>query len=463
LELDFRASRFSTIERYSFGYIRYANIYVPSSVSQINSYAFCGCQYVNIYMQGAAPTLASTNAFSDISNYKIYAPWTNVVSYTTGTNWASLASNIVGYATAGTFAAGDTLPEYNAEGYAVTWYTDEARTNQVTVCPSDSPALYCTPDVSKVKQLITIVNFGPIVLAITDSNGNTVNTSYGFIPCNSGETYTINAPTTEAGYTCYIKADDVKVTTFPYQLTVGDSDIAITCIAYDSTSVNPDFEKASWRELKTAVKTGVASSMYADDVGKTKEVTLKDGQTIHLRLSNNTANLYELADGSGTTGFAFEFVEQLSTAYCMNSANSNSGGWNTSDMRNTVMPMVLALLPDEVQEVIATVKRKSCQHGNSGTLVESEDTVFLLFDPEVFGNTGYARSEEKLANTRWQYYANNDTATARIKQRNGDNQYWWLGSPRDNDSSRFCGVSNSGNVNSTYAFYSMGVAPGFCL
>lgn len=463
MELDFRASKFSTVDQYSFGYIRYANIYLPSAVSQINAYAFYGCQNVKIFMQGAAPALASTSAFQNMSNYKIYAPWTNVVSYTTGTNWSSITSNVIGYAPANTFTAGDPLPGYNAEGYALTWYSDEAKTTQVTTCPAGSPILYCVPGATKEKQVITIVNSGPIVLAVTKS-GALVDTSLGFILCESGETYNINASTSEQGYTYYIKVDGVKVTTFPYALTVGSSDITINGTAYDPTAVNPDFNEASWRELKTAVETGVATTLYANDVGKTKEVTLKNGQTVHLRLSNDTADLAELADGTGTTGFGFEFVECYGAAtYQWNTTDTNIGGWNASYMRNTTMPIILAQLPDEVQEVIATVKRKSVYSGTDGTLVESEDKLFCLFEREIFASRSCSRQEEWNANTRWQYYAQNDTNAARIKQRNGSATNWYEGSPRENSTNRICCVSASGVASSSIAIDNRGVAPGFFL
>lgn len=463
MELDFRASKFSTVDQYSFGYIRYANIYLPSAVSQINAYAFYGCQNVKIFMQGAAPALASTSAFQSMSNYKIYAPWTNIVSYTTGTNWSSISSNVIGYAPANTFTAGDTLPGYNAEGYALTWYSDEAKTTQVTTCPAGSPILYCVPGATKEKQVITIVNSGPIVLAVT-KNGTPVDTSLGFILCESGETYNINASSSEPGYTYYIKVDGVKVTQFPYALTVGSSDIAINGTAYDPTAVNPDFAEASWRELKTAVETGVATTLYANDVGKTKEVTLKNGQVVHLRLSNNTTDLAELADGTGTTGFGFDFAECYGAAtYQWNTTNTNVGGWNDSYMRNTVMPIILAQLPDEVQEVIATVKRKSVYSGTDGTLVESEDKLFCLFEREIFASRNYSRQEEWNANTRWQYYAQNDTNAARIKQRNGSNTYWYEGSPREYGTNGVCYVYYNGVANANSASYDRGVAPAFFL
>lgn len=463
MELDFRTSKFSTVDQYSFGYIRYANIYLPSAVSQINAYAFYGCQNVKIFMQGAAPALASTSAFQGMSNFKINAPWTNIVSYTTGTNWSSITSNVIGYAPANTFTAGDPLPGYNAEGYALTWYSDEAKTTQVTTCPAGSPILYCVPGATKEKQVITIVNSGPIVLAVT-KNGTPVDVSLGFILCENGETYSINASSSEPGYTYYIKVDGVKVTQFPYALTVGSSDIAINGTAYDPTAVNPDFAEATWRELKTAVETGVATTLYANDVGKTKEVTLKNGQTIHLRLSNNTADLAELADGTGTTGFGFEFVECYGAAmYRWNTTNTNVGGWNASYMRNTVMPIILAQLPDEVQEVIATVKRKSVYSGTDGTLVESDDKLFCLFEREIFTSRNYSRQEEWNANTRWQYYAQNDTNAACIKQRNGSNTAWYEGSPYSSSSCIVCCVYTDGYATGTDAGNNRGVAPGFFL
>lgn len=463
MELDFRASKFNTIDQYSLSYIRYANIYVPSSVKTINSYAFYYNQYVNIYMQGAAPTLASTSAFSNASNYKIFVPWGNVISYTKGTNWTSIASNIVGYAPAGTFTAGDTLPLYNGDGYAVTWYSDEAKTTQVTTCPTGSPILYCVPGDTKVKQVVTILSSGPITLSVTDSSGNAVDFSYGFFLCAEGETYSIGASTDREGYTYYIKVDGEKVTSFPYSLTVGADDITINGTAYDPTAVNPDFAEATWRELKTAVETGVAATMYASNIGDTKEVTLTDGQTIHLRLSNCVNDLYSYADGSGATGFFLEFADSINTTYYMNSTNTNAGGWDASYMRNTVMPLVRDLLPDEVKEVMAQVITKSCKSGTDGTLVESVDDLMLLAEREVFSSRSYSRSEEWNALKRLEYYEQNDTSSARIKKLNGSSNSWWLRSSRYSTSDYFCTVNGNGYADYNGASGYYGVAPGFCL
>ena len=461
MQLDFRASTFGTVDQYAFSYIRYADIYLPSSVTQINNYAFQTCQYVNLFMQGPAPTLASTAAFNNTTSMKIYAPWTYLAGYMNGTNWSSMSSNIIGYAPAGTFAAGATLPQYNAEGYEVTWYSDAEKTTQITTCPTGSPMIYCTVGSTKIKQVVTVATTGPITLAITDSNNNPVDISYGFFLCNNGDVFTINA-TTLPDYTCFIKVGDTKVTSFPYVLTVGSSDISITGNAYDPSRVNPNFVTASWEEIKLAVDNGIADTLYASYVGSSKAITLTNGTSIHVRLANVAGALYDYASGGGSTGFVLEFVELYQTAQ-MNTSGTNNGGWNASYMRSTIMPQIYALLPSDLKEVIATVKTKSCYSGYDGTLVESEDTLFLPADPEIFGSSGYSRTEEKNALTRWQYYADNDTAAARIKNLNGSADNWWTRSPRQDSSSSFCVVNGSGSAYITNASSGRGVAPGFCI
>lgn len=461
MRLDMRNSKFNTVDQYSLGYIRYADIYLPAAVVNINNYAFYGCQNINIYMTGAAPTLASTNAFSNMSNYRIFAPWTYLASYTEGTNWTNYSANIVGYAAAGSFTAGDTLPRYNAEGYEMTWYTDEAKTNQVTVCPAGSPMLYCTHGGVKVKQVVTIAISGPLTLAITDSNNVPVDYSYGFFLCSAGENYNI-AASSLAGYTYSINVNGTKVTAFPYTLAVSNTDIAIKGTAYDPTAVNPDYVNATWREIKTAAEAGIAGELYADYVGnEDRTINLTNGQTVAIRLSNASQELYELADGSRMGCLGFEFVDAVNGTYKMNDSNTNNGGWHESKMRNTHMAEFFDMLPDELKELIATVKTISVKSGYDGTLVESEDKLFLLAEREIFGSRQYSRPEEWNSLNRWEYYEQNDTPAARIKNVNGSPYTCFERSAYSGNSSGFCCVGNSGNANGSSAGSSRGAAPAF--
>lgn len=143
MTLDFRKSTFASVPDNSLSYIRSGDIYLPETVTQIKSRAFAYGNYINVYMGGVAPALTHTNIFESVPNYAVYVLWNYAGSYKTDANWATYADKITAFAPAGTFSAGETLPENNAEGYPVTWYTDTEKTNAVTVCPEGSPILYC--------------------------------------------------------------------------------------------------------------------------------------------------------------------------------------------------------------------------------------------------------------------------------------------------------------------------------
>ena len=224
----------------------------------------------------------------------------------------------------------------------------------------------------------------------------------------------------------------------------------------------PTFAEATPLQLKKNVLSGKAVDLYS--VGDTRQITLKNGQTITLRIANNTTDLYERSDGSGTTGFVLEFVECYGTKYYMNATNTNNGGWNASYIRTTVMPLILAQLPDEWQEVVATVKIKAGNGYSTGNaVIESDDKLFLPAEREIFGSLNYSSQTEYIALTRWQWYAQHDMDTDRIKTFNGSAVIWWERSPSSVDNNYFCEVRNSGTGFVTDAYDKAAIAPAFCL
>ena len=226
--------------------------------------------------------------------------------------------------------------------------------------------------------------------------------------------------------------------------------------------VEPTFAEATPAQLKKNVLSGKAVDLYS--VGDTRQITLKNGQTITLRLANNTTDLYERSDGSGTTGFVLEFVECFGTRYYMNTTNTNDGGWNASYMHTMVMRHILAQLPDEWQEVVATVKIKAGNGYSTGNaVIESDDKLFLPAEKEIFASRVNSAPGEWDALTRWQWYTQHDTSADKIKTFNGSAASWWERSPYDNDSETFSNVTRTGNGGSYYATVEYAVAPAFCL
>ncbi len=153
------------------------------------------------------------------------------------------------------------------------------------------------------------------------------------------------------------------------------------------------------------------------------------------------------------------------TWFNMNNANTNSGGWEASQMRQNIMPLIKAAFPSDLKVVIKTSTIYTDNTGNgSGNVVptSTQDDVFLLAEYEIFGARANATTQEANYLKQYSYYSagnskvkykHNATASAAI----------WLGrSPNSNNSLTFRGINESGSTNySPIAAYSFGVAPAF--
>ena len=461
-ELDFRNSTFKTVDQYSLGgsssyKMQYANIYLPTTVTAINAYAFYYADNINVYFYNETPpTLSASTCFSGATNYKLFVPYASLHAYKAAANWSSLTAYIIGYAPEGTFEAGAELPTYDNAGYALTWYTDAAKTNAVTVAPEIGD-LYCEGG-DRIMWVVTASEVENAQLVITDSNGDVHEGTPAYIPIEYAAVTIDIEVENDYDYRAYLGTTAVV---FPYEVEL-TSDLSFRYFVLDD-NFNADFTTATWAEIQKASLAGIAADLYADYLGTTRAITLKNGTTMNVRLVNNTADMYERSDGSGSTGLVFQFEELYATTYKMNSSNTNSGGWNSSYMRSTVMPIILAQLPDDLQAVLATVNIKGCNSGTSGTLNTSADKLFLPAEREIFSSRTYSRTEEWNALKQWGYYAKNTAASYRIKKRSGTATTWWLRSPYSGSTYSFVNVYTSGYVNGNYASYAYGVAPGFCI
>ena len=89
-----------SISNYAFRYCySLTSIVIPNAVTSIGTYAFnncCGIHYFDFTNHTAVPTLANTNAFTDIpADCEIRVPTALYDEWIAATNWADLASQIV--------------------------------------------------------------------------------------------------------------------------------------------------------------------------------------------------------------------------------------------------------------------------------------------------------------------------------------------------------------------------------
>lgn len=207
--------------------------------------------------------------------------------------------------------------------------------------------------------------------------------------------------------------------------------------------ITESIKQSTWAELKTAAQAGELSCILKS--GDLIPFTLKNGEEVAVRATR---------DDGGKWFFVLE--DCLADTHRMNSRATNKGGWAECEMRRYLNNTIFALLPDELQEVIAPTKIVQVLDGER---VETEDKLFLLSKTQMFGK-GYW-SEQEPEDTQLVCFRYEKD---RVKEC-GDNGtwFWWLRSPGASGSSSFARVNYDGSSSSTNASNSYGVAFGFCL
>lgn len=156
-----------------------------------------------------------------------------------------------------------------------------------------------------------------------------------------------------------------------------------------------------------------------------------------------------------TAGLTFGAVDCVANAK-MNSGGTNSGGWGKCLMRTSTMPTLQSGMPD----TLAEVKVPYVDYNNQGTILYSDDYMFLPAEKEVFGTRSQSPATEANALTRFAYYKNGGS---KIKSLSGSAVYWWLRSVRYKYSNSFCVVNPSGDATYYFASFDSGAAPCFCV
>lgn len=185
----------------------------------------------------------------------------------------------------------------------------------------------------------------------------------------------------------------------------------------------------------------------------------------HDSISSSDTSAY--SSSTGKAGITFQMDTCYATTYAMNSSNTNSGGWSSSNMRTSVMATMKGLLPTAWQSILRTVSKISGVGGgaSSGTQTTA-DQCFLLAEGEIFGSSygnsgsGYSFDDECAAVTQYAWYAANNT---KVKTVDGSANSWWERSPSSGNSGRFCSVGSSGSAYYYLAYSSFGVSFGFCV
>ena len=226
----------------------------------------------------------------------------------------------------------------------------------------------------------------------------------------------------------------------------------------------PDFGSMAWADIAEISEAGQASQAFA--VGDEKTIELTTGETITLVVLGFDHD--DLADGSGKAGMTIGMKNVIERNVSMNETNTNAGGWEECEMRTTTMPEIFEQLPEDLQNAIKLVGKKTTQGENVSTIIISNDKLFLFSTKEISGVDDVAFPGEGEQYIYWQTIKDGTKNADRIKYLNdgGNAHAWMLRSPVEGlqMTHMFASIASDGSIHGTGASGKpTGISFGFCV
>jgi hypothetical protein len=227
--------------------------------------------------------------------------------------------------------------------------------------------------------------------------------------------------------------------------------------------IDPILKNNTWEQINAASEAGIASSLWK--VGDEIDITLSGtfNETVTLQIWD--FKHFDKSDGSGKAGIVFGMKNLMKDVQYMNSSHTNSGGWNNTAMKKTVMANIYNSIPSDLQSYIKEVNTYANQglgSSSSSTGLLSKDKVFLPGMTEMFGkNYKPDQSETEKNQKKFPIFTNDNSRIKKLSNGSGDAYQWWLRSAiYGNNSDCFCDVTIYGTHDYTGASYGYGVC--FC-
>ena len=383
--------------------------------------------------------------------------WSNYDSNKLTIGGTSTATNAGSYAATFTPKANYQWSDGSTSAKSVTWAIGKAA-GSLTLAKSS-----VTLNISSLTESVAVTRAGDGVISATSSNTATARVEV------SGTSVKIT------GLKAGTAKITVKVAAGTNHTAPSDKTINVTVSLPDTSLANntPDIIAAAAKSGQAANywsvgdKVGIAvngsfgglsynNTVYAFILGFNHNSSVEGGNSIHFQFGKTAAGVdIAFVNSYGST----------STGFCMNTSNTNSGGWNNSYMRKTICPAFLAALPTAWQNIIAACTKYSDNTGGGSNtasyVTATSDKIWLLSEMEVQGTRSYANSAEANYQKQYDYYRNGNSKVKYQHTATTNACIWWLRSVRASYAGHFCYVYTGGSARSYNAYYSHGFAPGF--
>ena len=399
-------------------------------------------------------------------------------------NYNTLAMEIGG-TTSGTTAGSYSATFTPLDGYKWSDGTTAAKTVKWSIAKAAGTLSLSASSLaltySKTSGTVTVTRSGTGAVSATSSNTAAATVSV------SGTTITVTA-----------KANGSATITVNVAADGNYNAPASKTFAVSVTLVSKTLNDNSWATIKSVSDAGQGANYWS--VGATKSVTIngkvgattisslkvdafiigfnhnsgKEGSNrIHFLLGKISGKFVGLVDSS------YGSTTSTSGAFTMNTSNTNSGGWGSSQMRSKVLGSassptsptantLMAALPSDLRAVMKSCTKYTDNKGGGNTasnVSSTTDYLFLLSEYEVFATHQYCNDAEPNYQAQYDYFKAGNSKVANKHSATGTAAVWWLRSPCFTGTvygtACFCAVSSSGSLACDHADIAYGVVSGF--
>ena len=175
--------------------------------------------------------------------------------------------------------------------------------------------------------------------------------------------------------------------------------------------------------------------------------TFKVGDVIEVKLADGV-KVQAMAVQQEEDGMIFCLTDCLPGEHPMNSASTNEGGYEESDLRKKLNGEILYLFPAELKAMMAPF--------NNGDLLR------LPTEKEIFGKNYYGECES-LCVKQWEPMKKRRNRMAFDGTKEENLQWYWLINKVRESAASFSSVSGNGYAHASFASSSYGVRPAFKL
>ncbi len=253
---------------------------------------------------------------------------------------------------------------------------------------------------------------------------------------------------------------------------IGDGNTPWNELFWFSTETTPNFATNTWSVIEEYSKKGTADKVYS--IGDEKTIELTTGEQVTLVILGFN---HDYKATGGTAGITIGMKGLLNDKYKWLTVDDNSCSWKDSYIRTNTMKKLFSLLPNDLQEVIKAVLKKTNIHNDSIEIVTTEDKLWLLSIAEIYSHKAIEnslwneiRENCKIYNDegeQYEYWKNKihdqdpHNGSIELEKSNID---WWTRTPFATITSNgIWYVNHVGMINSSYKIPYYGVSFCFCI